>query len=140
MLSPATWTARRRSGLWGGYEGAGDLEEPLFGVVLRLPALARGGFLLHQFNRHGVGVQAGGASAGEEPVEVDLVDLGKAVQENTGGPDEAGGDLGAHRHGESQALGEFLFGKPGFFPDKIVPFRFAPIDTAISLLEILIGT
>jgi hypothetical protein len=82
----------------GGYEGPGDLKKPPFGVILRFPARACGGFLLYELDFYRIVFQAGGSLSGKEPVKVDPVASGQAVKKGTGRFKEAGGDLRAHRH------------------------------------------
>jgi hypothetical protein len=55
-------------------------------------------------------------------VKVDVIGSGKTVKEISGGFEEAGGDLGTHRHRQSEAFGEVLFGKSYLFPDKLISF------------------
>jgi hypothetical protein len=94
----------------GGYEGAGYLEMPPFGVVLRLSAAARGGFLIQQLNFHGIHVKAGGAFAGQKPVEIDIIDRTQTVKEIAGKFEAARGYLIVHGKGQAEAFGKALFG------------------------------
>jgi hypothetical protein len=89
--------------------------------------------------------KAGGAFHKKKPVKVDVIGHGKAVKEISGGFEDAGGYLGTHRHRQSQAFGEVLFGKFYLFPDKLIsfsltihrqPFSFASDFIKLSLAYI----
>jgi hypothetical protein len=57
----------------GGYEGAGNLKNALFAVVLHVYAVACGGFLFQQLNFYGVAFKTGRPFSGKEPLEIDVV-------------------------------------------------------------------